>query len=1582
VGGNLKRKIFVLIVTLLISISGFVIVFNDFEVKATGGGGGGGGKEDDDIGLDYNWMWDDVIQTICNATYEAYEGDKIIRGREMGTKGDRWTAVKIENFMANNCSLENVKQLKLGPIEDDWRCWGRYYTSRMNVTDYLLHIKIDSENYDKDIPVNESYVIPMVRPIDPLLSSSLDFNFTLPDEDDIVIELHPDGDWPAGGSLTNYTAHKNLSIDPTINEFDILIGNATYIESGDLPDDQENRVFLFDEETGVQDMLDNVTNATGVLLIHNHIEESNEITKEIAANYSYSICRVETSEGNLTQILNGLDNESMIVDNIIDNNTLTFTYNLSQACVPDPDYVFLNNIDGWSGRDFGQYLLNLLNQYIIYVLNLIRIDLDLSLCKGCIAYQTNENCDQQNLSHVMNQAVIGNGYNAWFRFDPKERDSETRDGKYWRCAVLGGPSLPIFYVNYSIGNMLYENCSEALISGYEDQEFLEEKHSPNWTLGVDAYNVVGELTKDQSGTPDPDDPTVIISNRYDGWWSEAAFDSGCGVGVVLAIAKYFKDNEITPKVNVVFLETTGEEYMFRGAQHYSDSHPDRNFAYWIGFDQLASNWTDAVLEITYNDNEIRNIGDNISKEMGYPKRTTNGYEDDHYVTDEFTGAEGDVWKERHKGLQYGGINCPYQCKTICFARQSDNRIRHRRGEMIDGRFTAGDILANIDREDLNDTLELAWNITKYFTVNPDSWFNEDGWNYTISDSEDNCSYNDTVFVEFDVKSTLPHDKVMINITLGTFGEQECEPVMSKDINSTVNRTWKTLNVSFTLPANESPGHYKLKFKMYNSTGCIDEIIQPGESKNINVIKVSDDPFFLYPYDYCGNPPAISNVNILPSTVGYGFNVTISTDVSSSVGSNIDIVTANISYPDSTIKSFNMSNTVNDTYEFMFNDTWQYGEYEFVIWTKDENGNVSGSPEYNFSVYANVTISICTIKDSYGDGEIVNLTDPPGPPLKPTIGYEFLDDNQVLHIWNRYDSYYFSTSNGVQFTNHKDDYWSHNVLMLGYYDNEVWNLIYRTDNLSGFKKKVSSDNETYVNATLWKDLSYGGYDFRLAIRYYLGVDDNELTVIPYIKNLDDESIPYVLGFGWEIKDIQVDMTPEYDYIEIDGTSYFLNQSLDETYTNLVNPCYYIREDKMVNTFESLYLRWDEDLNYKVKVESREGQYNAPVTLGIKIGTLDVGQEKFTSLFWHDASEIIYYFDGYNTSIAWSSNPGYMVDGNESSYASTSMPGPNAVENCINNTCDGSYLGNISKVELRCKAYRSGEVVVGMNLTPIYNGNSPGSPNTYNTSSGPPGVWSQWFDITSGLPSAQWNWYNVKNLDCDVLAPDMRESFTLYCSKVDVRVTYTPKVPSGISNPYPPDGSTGISIAPTLSITVADADNDTMNITWYSNSSGSWQVFGTNNSVGNGTYQQVFSNASVNGQWWYWNVSVDDGEVVNSSDIFSFYTGYESKIHNIGSTDISGYLTIKVDFYNETSELWEGELIVIDESYVVINSSEKLGLDTLFNPENVNTSSFTHGNGTYRVYTMLTDPNKNILFGGNPISSEDDIEAWYEFTVTYD
>jgi len=152
---------------------------------------------------------------------------------------------------------------------------------------------------------------------------------------------------------------------------------------------------------------------------------------------------------------------------------------------------------------------------------------------------------------------------------------------------------------------------------------------------------------------------------------------------------------------------------------------------------------------------------------------------------------------------------------------------------------------------------------------------------------------------------------------------------------------------------------------------------------------------------------------------------------------------------------------------------------------------------------------------------------------------------------------------------------------------------------------------------------------------------------------------------------------------------------------------------------------------------------------------------------------------------------------------------------------------------------------------------------------------------------------------------------------------------------------------------------------------------NNSISNGTYHQTFSNATVNGQWWYWKVNVSDNTSYNVSDVYKFYTGHQSKIKNTGSTDIKGYLLFEVHFYNETSEEWEMHLTHREPVPRTIKSGEQLGLDTVFNG-NLSTSELSIGNGTYRIYTALMGDEWNIL----KIDNDTELIATYEFEVIFE
>jgi hypothetical protein len=103
-----------------------------------------------------------------------------------------------------------------------------------------------------------------------------------------------------------------------------------------------------------------------------------------------------------------------------------------------------------------------------------------------------------------------------------------------------------------------------------------------------------------------------------------------------------------------------------------------------------------------------------------------------------------------------------------------------------------------------------------------------------------------------------------------------------------------------------------------------------------------------------------------------------------------------------------------------------------------------------------------------------------------------------------------------------------------------------------------------------------------------------------------------------------------------------------------------------------------------------------------------------------------------------------------------------------------------------------------------------------------------------------WYQLYEFDCNKSRPVPR-----------------------ISNESPVNKSWGVSLTPQMNITVNNPDGANMMISWSSNSSGSWQLFGSNSSVGNGTYHQQNNNFSSNSMKYWWKISVTDGMDTNTS-----------------------------------------------------------------------------------------------------------------------
>ena len=95
--------------------------------------------------------------------------------------------------------------------------------------------------------------------------------------------------------------------------------------------------------------------------------------------------------------------------------------------------------------------------------------------------------------------------------------------------------------------------------------------------------------------------------------------------------------------------------------------------------------------------------------------------------------------------------------------------------------------------------------------------------------------------------------------------------------------------------------------------------------------------------------------------------------------------------------------------------------------------------------------------------------------------------------------------------------------------------------------------------------------------------------------------------------------------------------------------------------------------------------------------------------------------------------------------------------------------------------------------------------------------------------------------------------------------------------PTNTSTDIGVTPSLYVICLDDDADTMNSTWWSNSSGSWVQFASNDSISTNTnITQTNTNFSAYSTTYYWSVNLTD-ETAWNNETYSFTT-IDATIYN--------------------------------------------------------------------------------------------------------
>jgi hypothetical protein len=246
-------------------------------------------------------------------------------------------------------------------------------------------------------------------------------------------------------------------------------------------------------------------------------------------------------------------------------------------------------------------------------------------------------------------------------------------------------SLPVISINGTIGNEILSDINNHRIDFYLDQTSIEE---------VESYNVIGQL----NGTCQ--DKIVIIDSLYDGWWCQATADSAIWMAMVLGIAKWFKDNNVTPKYTIRFIGFGGEEYGYRGAIQYQAAHKDENIIYVFDLNQLGFSQEEPELYLDFlgNNDTFLNELFEIAKNANYSNRT--GY----------TGIRKFFMPRGAPSNDQPFARYQNNCKTICFLKGYYWILHHRDGL----NHTVGDVIDYFDPDDVNVTGEIIINIIRYF----------------------------------------------------------------------------------------------------------------------------------------------------------------------------------------------------------------------------------------------------------------------------------------------------------------------------------------------------------------------------------------------------------------------------------------------------------------------------------------------------------------------------------------------------------------------------------------------------------------------------------------------------------------------------------------------------------------------------------------------------------------------------------------------------------------------------------------------------------------------------------------------------
>jgi len=754
------------------------------------------------LDTEYIWNW---TKKLANITYDVYPPDEYSRGRSLGSKGGEYAKDILFHEMNQNLSLEDVHTEQLQHIEGK----NRNYTNIFNITDFQLTIN----------NLNQNNPYPFVNPIPKKEMFIIASMFSYPNnnkywtENKILsnIAIKPfdlTKIYPFAGTYKE--DHISRSAYQFISDYRFFfVGIVSYLTPEDpipIPDEQLYNVYMLDDISSSQDILNNLTSPAAVIIVDTGDSGIQNIE---ASQCNFSVVSISNANGNVIKdLLN--DDEVVLVDNIHNLGlSLTFTYNLEEGWWPDSNFFLIDRIPDhkelWSYNTFPFYFEHLFYKGLIFFGNLAH-----KFAPRIQPYEFSPNIGAYFTCAVFKSEV----FKALGKVPGRENKQclgiilyDTNDCHYMLACPTYTAVMPFITVNNSVGKFLSDHHDDFTISGYFNQWYMNE--TAEQPYGAIGYNIMGNLTAEGNS----ESPIIVLSNRYDGMWGQTPGDAGGSAGILLGIMKYFKDNDIKPKYNIQFLFTTGEENGFLGAKYFNDSH-SYTIKDWLILEQLTFKQSDAALCVHYSNSADQKIINTILNDSHYHDRT--GYDN---LSFQGNGAGSEQ-----------GVASTKTDHTFCIGKDQDYRWDgwHRTGD----NYTKGDCLDNTDRNDQNVSAELVWNVSKYYTVDPDCEF-VGSVTYTAVDSPyDSGSDDDSINATFTLKSVLPSDKIRVNATMKSWPSNNI--IFWKNFDFVITSTTTEKTITVTLPpaiTGATGGNYFLTLGLLNSTGRINDIAFNTRSYN-------------------------------------------------------------------------------------------------------------------------------------------------------------------------------------------------------------------------------------------------------------------------------------------------------------------------------------------------------------------------------------------------------------------------------------------------------------------------------------------------------------------------------------------------------------------------------------------------------------------------------------------------------------------------------------------------------------------------------------------------------------------------------